>query len=111
MDEKDEILKPFGPYILKGVIDDDVFDMMVRNVELARYNKKAPPDVLAGDFVAGTMFAARYSVLSELFSVVEESDFSEKDNSSGDGRVPHALERMFTTTARHLNKKVIYVKE
>ena len=63
-----------------------------------------------GDFVAGTIFAARYSILDKLFSVIEESDFSPKDNKSGDGRVPHALERMFATTARSMGKKIIYTK-
>ena len=61
-----------------------------------------------GAFVAGTIFAARYSILQKTFSVIEESDFSTKDNISGDGRVPHALERMFSAVARNEGKKVVY---
>jgi lipopolysaccharide biosynthesis protein len=63
-----------------------------------------------GNFVAGTIFATRYSILDRLFSVIEESDFSPKDNKSSDGRVPHALERMFATTARSMDKKIVYTK-
>jgi hypothetical protein len=53
MASKNEILKPFGPTILKSVIDDDIFDSLLEAVETSIKNKVTPPQYLAGEFNSG----------------------------------------------------------
>ena len=67
-----------------------------------------PEDVRFTSFVAGTIFATRRCVLDKVYSVISEDDFSEQDNISSDGVIPHAMERMYGAVTRSIGKKVIF---
>lgn len=54
MASKNEILKPFGPTVLKSVIDDDIYELLLEAVEISIKNKASPSQYLAGEFNAGS---------------------------------------------------------
>lgn len=54
MVSQNEILRPFGPIILKSKIDDDIFEIIQRSVETSRTNKSSPPQYLSGQFIFGS---------------------------------------------------------
>jgi len=53
MDGTNEILKPFGPTILKSIMDDNVFKAVTRSVERCKSGHMVMPDYLAGEFLNG----------------------------------------------------------
>lgn len=54
MVSKNEVLKPFGPTILKSIIDDDIYDVVLEAVTNSTNNKVTPPQYLAGEFNSGS---------------------------------------------------------
>lgn len=51
---EDEILKPFGPSILKSKVDEDIFSILKVGVENSVKGFSSPPEVLAGTYLNGS---------------------------------------------------------